>query len=157
MKKVLKLLFIFIILILTSCGIDIRHDNPDVIFPNENCEIYIDGKLIANVEYNSTSVSELDDTNILVKYILIISPINSLKLTSNDFLLRIGYESFELRNYYYTSIEYNIKVNGYDIFENNLDKSVTYEFNFIALKEKNNQSYNNVGIELFIFDMYFLN
>lgn len=112
---------IFFLCLLTSCS---PHSiNPDVINLNESCNIYNGDELLATVSYDDFYSEKMSDQGNLALIVetLTITPMKTIRLLTNDFLLAPMYENYSNDDEKYkSSIEYNIEKNQYDIFENEI-------------------------------------
>lgn len=74
----------------TNCG------NPDIVHLGERCEIYKYGECIAVVSYDDYSAESPADQidSVLIMETITITPVSSVQLYTNDFLLELGYEFY---------------------------------------------------------------
>lgn len=158
MKKSILLINVLIAAFsLVGCGDHI--DNHGIVQINESCKIYTDDEHVATITYNNCDSEEIESnsTLVLIKETITIVPTKKLFLRDSDFILSLGYESFDTRDDWRRSDkEYNIAKNQYDIFKKPLEDETTYEFCFIVLKEKDGTRYDNIGIFFEIFNTYTL-
>lgn len=115
-------------------------------------------KLLTVVTYDdfyTVNILEQEDYVLIVETITI-TPINSIQLRKEDFLLGLGYETYSNCDRYQSSIDYNIEKNQYDIFNQEVSEKVTYHFCFIVPKVKNDISYDQVLVSFLIFHNYLL-
>ena len=95
---------------------------------------------------------------ILIKEAITISPSNPISLQGTDFLLRVGYGSFDETGKMYCSSDktYNIEKNQFDIFEDELVNETTYVFCFVVPKLNSCIPYDDIGIFFLVFERYIL-
>lgn len=156
-KNKIMYFLLFMVFFLSGCGPD--RQNPDVICLNETCDIYINNEHTSVVKYDDCSILELEDdsNNILIKEKITFTPIISFNVKTEDFMLALGYETYEAnKKMYYSNDELNEKENQFDIFEQTIDEETTYVFCFVVPKEKNGFTYNQVGISFLVFNNYSL-
>lgn len=160
--KLFIALSLFFILSMTGCimvGFEPSAENPDIVHLGERCEIYKYGECIAVVSYDDYSAEIPADQidSVLIMETITITPVSSVQLYTNDFLLGLGYEFYTSdEDRYPTSVAYNIEKNKYDIFEQEVEKSVTYRFCFLIPKERNGTRYDQVGVSFLIFHRHVL-
>lgn len=152
------LLVVICVLAFFFTGCDPEKKNPDVIGVNESCNIYANNELIAIVTYIGCAQEELANSKmVLIKETITITPVTKINLDDKDFLLGVGYETYEnIDDMYSTDKVYNIEKNQFNIFENEIVEETNYVFCFIVPKEKNSFKYNQVGISFLIFNSYSL-
>lgn len=155
MKKIYLIILSFILIFLVSCKPHI--DNKGIVHVGESCKAIIDSDHIVNATYISCEREELDEfpDKILIIETVSLFPKSEITISDNDFLLSVGYDCYENdSDKFRTNIEFNLKKNQYNIFEDTLSKDVTYSFCFIVPKENGGTRYDEVGTSLLIFHRY---
>lgn len=154
-KKLILILTLFSPFI-NSCGYDPDRDNPTIIRKGEECTITVHDSdhnaLSVYVYYNDYDWTFYDEqhTEILITETITLIPKSSIKLTTEDFLVRVGYSVIEFES----SIEENIAKNNYDIFENEIRSATKYTFCFIVPSEYNGKKFTDISFTMKVLHSY---
>ena len=137
-KCILYSLLSVMLLSLFSCGSDRRKDNPGDIYIGETCgaALYRDEKKIAEFTITNDGFSyETIDDDVLIKSKVTFDPKQPFTMYENDYFARVSnitYYGETTEGKVLTSKEYNVKENGYDIFDKEISSKTTYTFCFLT-------------------------
>ena len=156
-KRLISFLIGFICLFLVGCNPH-HDDSREILYIGDSYTIneYISGVGYADlvtILYDDCYAEELDEDYVLIVETVTIIPGTSLQLTQDNFVLGVGYESYDSNHpRRKSSIKYNIERNQYDIFSKEITDSTTYHFCFIIPIQHDSCRYDEIGIQLIVFN-----
>lgn len=156
-KGLFSFLIGFICLVLVGCNPH-HDDNREGLSIGDSYTIkeYISGEdsvALVTVLFDDCYAEELDKDYVLIIETVTLTPVRTLQLTQDNFLLEVDYERYDSNNpRRKSSIKYNIKKNQYDIFSQEITDSTTYHFCFVIPIQRGRYRYDEVRIWLFVFN-----
>ena len=146
---------------LFSCGIDPRKDNPGYIYIGETYKIsrYREDKSVFEFYLTNEGFTfETIEDNALIKSKATFDPLQSFTMKESDIFAEVNNIKYDMdtgEGKIFTSSEYNIKENGYDIFEKEISSKITYTFCYIAPLIYEGKKFQNSAI-CYVFHSAFL-